>query len=93
MRNTIGLIILILALHWVWNNVISPPKWIGFYYPSASNLSNYEQSPELNSLEECRDWVDEASNGRTDTGFDYECGKDCKLSETGGIYICDETLE
>ncbi|MFY9484296.1 MAG: hypothetical protein WAP74_01585 [Patescibacteria group bacterium] len=56
-------------------------KWLGFYYPNAGDLLNYKQSSELNSLEECREWVDVISGGRTDTGFDYECGKNCKLTD------------
>lgn len=78
---------------WLWNNIISPPRFIGFYYPNADDLLTYEQSPELDSLEQCREWVHGVSGGRTDADFDYECGKDCKLSQAGGIYICDETLE
>lgn len=68
------------VVYWLWG-VLKPDKYIGFYYPDAGNLLDYEQSYELGSLEECREWVDDVSNGRTDTGFDYECGKNCKLSE------------
>jgi hypothetical protein len=53
----------------------------------------YKQSPELDSLEQCREWVENVSGGRKDADFDYECGKDCKLSQTGDSYICDETLK
>lgn len=56
-------------------------KWLGFYYPNAGDLLTYKQSSELDSLEECREWVDIVSGGRTDTGFDYECGKNCKLTD------------
>lgn len=93
MTRILSLVIAVIAIYWVWNNIISPPKWIGFYYPDAGNLYSYKQSDEFGSLTECREWVDDISGGRTDTGFDYECGKNCKLSQTGGIYICDETVD
>jgi len=93
MKNVVGVVVIGFVLFWLWNNVISPPKFIGFYYPDAGNLFDYKQSPELTSLEQCREWVDDVKNGRTDNDFDYECGKCCKLSDGGGIYVCDETLE
>ena len=93
MGNLLSIVVVIFIFFWAWNNLISPPKFIGFYYPNADNLLVYKQSPELSSLEQCRNWIDDISGGRTDTSFDYECGKNCKLSESGGIYVCDETLE
>lgn len=81
MKNLIGISVLIFISYWIWSTIISPPKWIGWYYPDASNLLNYKQSPELDSLEQCREWVDQISGGRTDTGFDYECGKNCEISD------------
>ncbi|KKT39861.1 hypothetical protein A3K29_00765 [Candidatus Collierbacteria bacterium RIFOXYB2_FULL_46_14] len=93
MKGIISFAVLIFVIFWIWNHVISPPKFTGFYYPNAGELSVYKQSPELDSLEECREWVEDISGGRTDQNFDYECGKNCRLSEAGGIYICNETLE
>ncbi len=93
MKSLFGLVIICFISFWLWNNVISPPKYIGFYYPDSSNLFIYKQSPELSSLEQCHEWVNEVSNERTDTNFDYECGKDCKLSKSGEMYVCDETLK
>ena len=93
MKRLLGIVAIGFILFWLWNNVVSPPKFIGFYYPDAGNLLNYKQSSELNSLEQCREWIDDISGGRTDTGFDYECGKNCKLSGGGGTYVCEETLE
>lgn len=92
MKNLVILALFGLGIYFLWKTVLFPSKWIGFYYPDANDLTNSKQSPELKSLEECREWVDDVSNGRTDTGFDYECGKRCKPSKTGGIYVCDETV-
>lgn len=80
MKNLTVLILVVLAGWWLWNT-FKPSKYIGFYYPNAGDLMTYKQSFELDSLEQCRDWVDDISGGRTDTGFDYECGNNCKLSE------------
>lgn len=93
MKGTVGLAILIFTLFWIWNNIISPPKFIGFYYPNIGDLSTYKQSPELDSLEQCREWVGDMVGERTDNSYDYECGKNCKLSKSLLIYVCDETLE
>jgi hypothetical protein len=92
MGNILKVLLFIGAVYYLWT-VLKPDKYIGFYYPDAGDLLTHIQSHELESLEECREWVDDVSDGRTDDGFDYECGMNCKLSQTGGIYICEETLE
>jgi hypothetical protein len=66
--------------------------WIGFYYPDRDNLFLYTQSPEFDSLEECRQWVDTQIYiyNPSDNNYDYECGRNCKLQENG-LYLCKET--
>lgn len=91
MKNLFKVALVGLLIYWIWG-ALKPDKWIGFYYPDADNLSNYRQSWELESYSECLEWVDDVSNGRTDTGFDYECGKNCKPNKEWGGYICEETL-
>jgi hypothetical protein len=93
MRSIVGLVIVGFIIFWIWNNIISPPKYIGFYYPDVGDLTVFKQSPELDSLHDCRDWVDDMIGERTDDNYDYECGKNCKLGKLGDLYVCDETLE
>ena len=66
-------------------------SWIGFYYPDSFDLTDYVQSPELESIEECRFWVDSQINihNPDGSGYDYECGKNCRFD---GVYICEATI-
>lgn len=70
-------------------------KWIGFYYPDPINLSVYERSPELPSLEECRKWIENQKFLRNakEGEYDYECGSDCKYDEGWEAYICKDTIK
>ncbi len=77
------------------NLFLKKDVFIGFYYPDKNNLINDIQSEDtFDTLEACRDWVDEqVSRYNPDgSGYDYECGKNCDLSG-GKPYICEETLE
>lgn len=69
-------------------------SWIGFYYPDANNLDKWVQSDKLDSLDECRDWVDGMVLARyQDTNSDYECGQNCKYDSLLEINVCEETLQ
>ena len=72
--------------------LLKKDNWTGFYYPDRNNLFLFTQSPEFSSLEECRDWVNTQIYiyNPYDLNYDYECGKNCKLQESG-LYLCDET--
>lgn len=94
MRLIITLTILLVAGILIWKNLNS--TWMGFYYPEEGNTFNYIQSSELGSLEECREWINQMVRTHNPSGYryDYECGKNCSLSETGiDIYHCEETKE
>lgn len=68
---------------------------MGFFYPDVNDLTNdIQSSSTFNSLEACRDWVDEQAHTYNlgETEYDYECGKNCDLPG-GKSYVCEETLE
>lgn len=86
-----------MAILAIWGTLsfLKGDSYIGFYYPDANNLLNDIQSSDsFDSLEMCRDWVDEQvlKYNPDGSGYDYECGKNCDLSG-GKPYICEETLE
>lgn len=95
-RNTIFSIVVVIAIILGLYSFFKGDTYTGFYYPDANNLTNDIQSEEtFNSLEICRDWVDEQKSIHNPDGTkqdDYECGKNCDLSG-GKPYICEETLE
>jgi hypothetical protein len=62
------------------------------YYIDKHNLTNYIKGPDFSSLEDARKWVYEQNRQRGNEGWDYEIGKNPKLSEYGDIEICEETL-
>src|SRR5215216_3938911 len=89
------LIVIIVAAIWAFGAVFKKSTYVGFYYPDANNLFNDIQSEtSFDSLDACRDWVDEQVSiyNPTGSGYDYECGKNCDLSG-GKPYVCEETLE
>jgi hypothetical protein len=94
MKSLITIIASVFILGWIFN--IFNQKWTGFYYPNEGDLITHVKSSELNSIDACREWVNGMANKYNPDGYgyDYECGKNCKLSETGsGLFICDETIE
>ena len=70
------------------SNALRGDSWIGFYYPDADNLIVHRQSPELKSLDDCREWVNTQIRPRDN--YDYECGRNCKME--GELYVCEETI-
>lgn len=94
-RNIILIIIFAVVIIWGLKAFFNKDIYVGFYYPDASNLANNIQSETaFDSLEACRDWVDEQVSiyNSSNSSYDYECGKNCDLSG-GKPYICEETLE
>ena len=90
----IGLIILILVGWWAYNTWFKSVEYKAFFYPELSNLDFfYEKNVE--SAEECRDWVNAQAFSDIDGSWDYECGTNCELQNdfTGRYYICEETFE
>ncbi len=88
-------ILIILVLAGAYFLFFNTETWIGFYYPDKNNLTEHVQSPELKSLEECRSWVKFTQiplHNPSGSGYDYECGKNCRFDNGSGFYICQETL-
>ncbi len=75
-------------------DVFGQTTWKGTYYPDPGYLEEHIDSPVYSTIEECRDWVRNQvprynPSGR---GFDYECGKNCKIEEGFTSLVCEETL-
>lgn len=88
-------ILVVIIVIWVIYSFVQKDEYLGFYYPDANNLSEDISSVvTFDSLELCRDWVDEQVSifNPDGTGYDYECGKNCDTSG-GKPYVCEETLQ
>lgn len=68
-------------------------KWLGFYYPNKSDLTEYTKSGSLSSIEECRAWINDqrASRNAVPGADDYECGLNCKAMQGTDMMMCDRT--
>lgn len=69
-------------------------NWTWFYYSDADNIgdeSTWTIQPGLNSLDECRNWVDDVA--WNNDNFDYECGYKCRYESSYGMNICKETVK
>jgi len=98
MKSTPGSLMNILVLGLiVWGvfSLFQSDTYQPVYYPDYTNLTEYTYGPIVNSLEQCRDWIDSEAVRRNQTGneFDYECGKNCKYDPDWGLEVCEETLE
>ena len=70
-------------------------NWTGFYYPDKNNIddqSTWVVQPGFASLGECQEWVLFDASGN-DTGFDYECGLNCRYDKTLKLSVCEKTLK
>jgi len=68
-------------------------RWNGFFYPNGVE-GKVEYSSTFKSKEDCLDWCHQKANSSNTSAADFECGKNCKLSEFGtGLYICEETVD
>lgn len=64
-------------------------KYIWFYYPDKNNLEKFIESPDLNSIEECRNWVN--WQWYVNWKWDYECWYKCRYDKWISLYICKTT--
>ena len=87
-NNILGIIIIGVIVYFVF---IGGDKWMGFHYLDQHDSSVYINSPEFDSLEECKEWVkSKISPGRI-TPLNYACRKNCRLYEPSGEHICEST--
>tara|TARA_Y100000310_G_scaffold336457_1_gene421045 strand:+ start:3375 stop:3668 length:294 start_codon:yes stop_codon:yes gene_type:complete len=93
-KTTTSIILIVVVLLGAYFLFFNNETWLGFYYPDEDNLTNHTQSPELKSLEECHVWVNSQVqiHDPSGSGYDYECGKNCKFDKDYGLYVCKETL-
>lgn len=95
------IVVVVAALILLWPSAsacddgMSDGPWSGWVYPDRSNLLVDEYLGLFPSLDACRARALqrlaalEQQSGRIG---DYECGSNCRLSETGsGLNICDQT--
>ena len=78
---------------------LKPDVYVGFFYPNANNLIVNVMSDEtFESLSDCRVWAETMALEYAedvlshDNGYDYECGKNCDLSDIKP-FVCEETLK
>lgn len=86
----IGVLIVLGLIWWFWGKSVT---WQGFYYPNASDLTKDIKSPIFKSIDECRDWVNSMvyKYNPSGTGYDYECGKNCKKKDGMTVLVCETT--
>lgn len=93
------LIIIILFIFIIFNKQDSEKnEWMGFYYPDRNDIGNEKTwviQSNLNSLEECQDWIADTAteNDPLELFYDYECGYNCKYDYSYQTYICKKTVK
>lgn len=70
-----------------------PDEWQPIYYPNPPDLTFYINGPTVDTLEECRDWIDAEAirRGQAAGEYDYECALNCDLNDD--LYVCEETTQ
>jgi hypothetical protein len=97
MKKIIGIIIFILV-SWIFYSFLgskNKEQWQPIYYPDTGDLSKYSYGPTVDTLEQCRGWINAESIKRNQQfgEFDYECGLNCKYDMIYDLQICKETLQ
>lgn len=85
-----------MSLVLVGGGCIAQDTWTGFYYPDIEDMSFYEESGELSSLEDCRSWVAKRRLMHSKDWVmndDYECGTNCHYDPFLDLNRCDETVQ
>lgn len=72
----------------------SPTPWQGFIYPSAGDLTTSVDIGRFGTFEQCRaaSLAVLETFGHGDSGA-FECGRDCRPSQTGLLKVCAETRD
>ncbi len=68
--------------------------WIGFY--TSYNDNGIYKTDQFKTRDECERWLrNRQSESEENPGpyTDFECGKNCKLSDGEKIYVCKETFD
>lgn len=75
-----------------------PYRYVGYFYPDIENMDKWIESEPLESVNSCRDWVNEMINKYKvyeSSNYDYECGKDCYKADPynqGVTYTCHTSV-
>jgi len=87
----LGFIIFAVVCWYGYTHWIHKTTWTAIYYPIAADSYDF-QSESVGSLEGCQNWVDARAQATGNTGYDYECGTECKIQydATGKFYRCKE---
>ena len=95
MKLIISGIILILIIWGIYILFIKSDQWQPVFYPDTSNLTEYLYGPIVETVEQCRDWINnEAIKLEKALGdYDYECGLNCKYDSFYRTEICEETVK
>jgi len=86
------ILVFILVRFFQNNDNLENGQWVAFYYSNKDNIddkSTWEIKENLNSIEECRKWIDDTIG--FNMNYDYECGYKCRYD--GYFYICEETIK
>lgn len=75
-------------------NTFNSEEWLPIYYPEPDNLTTYSIGPIVDTLDECRDWVDSETKRRDQSidEYDYECGLNCDLDNNYELLVCEKTV-
>lgn len=79
-----------MLVFWGISNLFNDDEYTGYFYYASPNFDvNWKQGG-LKSLDSCRSWVNAQVVRDYDGVYDYECGKNCRVSEYG-IDRCETT--
>lgn len=76
--------------NWFWPDSAAPWETVdAFYYPNRFDLGSFLSQRNLQSVQECRDWVLSIATSRGDPNLtvgDYECGVE-QIDSFGGLSV------
>ncbi len=88
----IVLIMAILGVQKIYRGYFVSDEYIAFFYYDPTDPSKY-WSADVESIDDCRNWVESQSYRDFDGYYDYECGVNCRYDFVTNNHICKELVE
>ncbi len=85
----IGLVIIAVLVWWGYNTFFKPDTYMAFY---ETPISEMPQTRNFDSKDECLNWIHDQQAFPGDR-TNFECGSNCKPSNSVFYYQCEETFD
>lgn len=84
-------IAIVCLVGWLSFGWFKPDTYTGYFYKNPDNMDIVNKQSGFNSLDACRGWVNNQIRTDNDGYYDYECGKNCRITIESTVDRCETT--